>query len=63
MPHCCFTGLFFELGGEPKRGTLARFAFDPDFTVHEGHQLLGNGKAQAGTAVLAGRGTIGLAKA
>ena len=31
-------------------------------SLHEGHQLLGNNKAQAGSAVHASRGTIGLAK-
>jgi hypothetical protein len=62
MSRYHLTGLLFELGGEPKGGTFARFAFDPDFTLHEGYQLPGNGKAQAGAAVLAARGTIGLAK-
>ncbi len=62
MPRFGFTGLLFQFGGEPKGGTLARFAADADFALHEGHQLLGDGKAQAGAAVLAGRGTIGLAK-
>jgi hypothetical protein len=62
MSRYHLTGLLFESGGEPKGGTLARFAFDPDFTLHKSHQLLGNGKAQAPTAVLATGGTIGLAE-
>ncbi len=65
-PEACWrlglTGLLLHLSGEPKSGTFARFAAETDFTLHEGHQLHGDGKAQAGAAVLAGRGTIGLAK-
>jgi hypothetical protein len=47
MSRYHLTGLLFELGGEPKGGTFDRFAFNADFALHEAHQLLGNGKAQA----------------
>jgi hypothetical protein len=54
--------LLLHLRGEPKSGSFARFAADAYFTFHQGHQLHGDGQAQASAAILAGHGTIGLAE-
>ncbi len=47
-------------GGEPEAGTLARGAFNTDRAAHQFRQILADGQAQAGSAILAGGGTVSL---
>ncbi|MNZ63145.1 hypothetical protein D3C78_812840 [compost metagenome] len=49
-----------ELGGEPEAAALAGGAVDPDFAAHQPGQPAGDGEPEAGAAVLAGGGDIGL---
>src|ERR1700676_3541609 len=55
-------GLLFQLHCKPESGASTWLAFHADLTLHEGHQLLANRQAQAGTPVIARGRTIGLAK-
>ena len=46
--------------GEEERAAHARFAFEPDAAAHHLHKLARDGQAQAGAAVLARGGHVGL---
>ena len=52
-----------QSNGEPEGAALARGALDPDRAAHPAGPLFGDGQAQAGAAVLAGGGAVGLLKA
>ena len=50
----------WKTGREVETGALRGYAFDPDPSTHEFDDPLGDGQTQAGAAVLAGGGAIGL---
>jgi hypothetical protein len=49
-----------QLGGEPEGAARAGHAAHADFAAHQLRQLLADGEAQAGAAVFAGGGGVGL---
>ena len=49
-----------EAGGEMEMAALAGMAFDPDASIHERDQLAADGEPEAGAAVGARGGVVGL---
>ena len=53
---------FAGVDGEPEGGAFAAFTFDGDGAAHLFDQALTDHQAEAGAAVFAGGGVVGLAK-
>src|SRR4029434_10662645 len=51
---------FEKIGSEPERASLTEIAADANLTAHKLSQFFGNGETEAGTAMLASGGSVGL---
>ena len=53
LPGRIFLGCFFKYRREPEGGSFARVADQTDLSTHHFDQLLGEGRPEAGAAILA----------